>query len=146
MAGQQGGGRAEARSRLHPGDRLGLLAAAWLRLLREGDSAGLGDLLDDRVIWQGILPQQVCDGRDEVLTLIGRQLRRQLRLTRFDAEEAGDRVAVSVASPDFPAMPDQPADAPRSLVFTFAGTRVVRMDSYPSREAAWAALAVPEER
>jgi hypothetical protein len=53
-------------------------------------------------------------------------------------------VAISVEGPDFPTLsgPDEvllQPEAPRSLVFTFREGMVVRMESLPSREAAFAA-------
>lgn len=66
------------------------------------------------------------------------------RITRIEAEEFGDRVAISVEGPDFPAISESAEaqllapGAPRSLVFTFRAGRVVRMESLHSRDAAFA--------
>jgi len=128
------------------GDNLALLVAAWTAMLRSGRDEELGSILDDRVVWQGLLPELVCNGRPEVLTRPGRLERRPWRITRIEAAEFGDRVAVCVEGPglsdgDGPGSPDAPVlppGVPRSLVFTFRDGRVVRMESLPSRDAAFA--------
>lgn len=126
------------------GDNLALLVSAWTGMFRSGSSDALAGILDENVVWQGLLPELVCGDRRQVLEILGRLSRRSPRITRIEAEEFGDRVVISVEGPDFPAMTDA-ADAPllapgapRSLVFTFGGGRVVRMESLPNRDAAFA--------
>jgi len=131
------------------GDNLALLVAAWTAMLRSGRDEELGSILDDGVIWQGLLPELVCTGRTEVLSRLGRLGRRPWRITRIEAAEFGDRVAVCVEGPglsdgDGPGSPDArvlPPGSPRSLVFTFRAGRVVRMESLPSRDEAFALAA-----
>jgi hypothetical protein len=129
------------------GENLALLVSAWTGMLRSGDGEALAAILDENVVWQGLLPDMVCHDREQVLRLLSRLRGQPPRITRMEAEEFGDRVAISVEGPDFPALTgtgDTPlltAGAPRSLVFTFRGGRVVRMESLPSREAAFAVAA-----
>jgi hypothetical protein len=122
------------------GERLALIVSAWTALVREGDAGELERLLDERVTWQGVLPELVCRDRDEVLGLLARARARGWRITRLEAQEAGDVVAISVEGPDFTATDTEAALAPRSLVFTFRGRKVVRMESFTSRHLAFAAL------
>jgi hypothetical protein len=130
-----------------PGDNLARLVAAWTAMLRSGESSALAGLLDEGVVWQGLLPEMVCSDRQQVLRILGRRGSRPLRITRVEAEEFGERVAISVEGPDFAALageaeaPLLAAGAARSLVFTFRDGRVVRMESLPSREAAFALAA-----
>ncbi|MDP9271681.1 MAG: hypothetical protein M3P14_12055 [Chloroflexota bacterium] len=119
-----------------PGENLSRIVSAWLAMLQTGNSVELASILDPYVVWQGILPEQICHNRDEVLGILVRN-QRPLRLTRINAEEIGDRVAVSVLGPDFVDVDEQPAEEPRSLVFTFRAGTVVRINSLPSREAAF---------
>ncbi|HYA00858.1 MAG TPA: nuclear transport factor 2 family protein [Candidatus Binatia bacterium] len=129
------------------GDKLAAVASAWTAMLRSGRVEELAAILDDDVVWQGLLPELVCRGREQVLNVMVRNRGRPPRITRFEAEEIGDRVAVSVEGPDFgagpgdPEAPQLPAGAPRSLVFTFRGGMVVRMESLPSRDAAFSLAA-----
>ena len=118
-------------------DRLGRIVAAWTEMLRGGNTDALAGLLSPDVVWQGVLPDQICHNRDEVLAVIGRMRPRLPRLTRFDAEEIGKKLVVSVDGPDFPPVEGQPTPNHRSLVFTFAGGQVIRMESTPSRDRAF---------
>jgi len=123
------------------GEHLSRIVSAWLRMLRSGNSAELASILDPNVIWQGLLPEQICQNRDEVLGVLIRNQARPPRVTRFEAEEIGDKVAVSVMSPDFVEMDGQPTKESRSLVFTFRAGSVVRIDSLTSKEAAFEMVA-----
>jgi hypothetical protein len=120
------------------GAYLALILSAWTEMLRRGETGPLAAILHENVVWQGIQPEQICGNREEVLDLLVRNRRRPPRLTRIEAEEFGDRVAVSVNGPDFPENENLAAGAPRSLVFTFSDGKVVRMESFASREAAFA--------
>ncbi|MGA2284480.1 MAG: nuclear transport factor 2 family protein [Candidatus Dormibacteria bacterium] len=126
------------------GDNLALLVAAWTGIFRSGGGEALAGILDEKVVWHGLLPDLVCSDRAQVLRILDRFRARPRRITRIEAEEFGDRVAISVEGPDFPAMTDAAEThvlapgAPRSLVFTFRDGKVVRMESLPSRDAAFA--------
>jgi hypothetical protein len=129
------------------GDNLALLVAAWTGLFRSGSSEALAGILDENVVWQGLLPELRCGDRTQVLENLGRLRSRPPRITRIEAEEFGDRVAISVEGPDCPLVSD-PAEAPllargapRALVFTFRAEKVVRMESLPNRDAAFALAA-----
>ena len=127
------------------GDHLGRIVGAWTEMAQTGSVEGLAALIDENAVWQGLLPELVCHGREEVLGMLVRGRQRVPRITRIEAQEFGDRVVVSVEGPDFPESPDSPAllppGAPRSLVFTFRADRVVRMESLPNRDAAFALAA-----
>ncbi len=124
------------------GGRLSIIVAAWTALYR-GDPDGLERILDDGVVWQGLLPELACEGRAEVMRRLGRLGARPPRITRLEAQESGRRVAVAVEGPDFPATDATPAGAPRALVFVFADESVTRIESYPRRDEAFAALGRP---
>jgi len=124
----------------NPGDNLTLVLSVMAAMSRTGRTEELALALDDGVVWQGLLPELVCTGRGQVLDVLGRNS--FPRITRVEAEEVGDRVVVVVSSADFPLGPAgnelEPPDGVRSLVFTFRDGKVVRMESLPSREAAFA--------
>ena len=118
------------------GANLAAVLAAWSDLSRTGNAEALEAILDPGVIWQGLLPEQVCRGREEVLHIIAANRPIPPRLTRMEAQESGDRVVVSVQGPDFPDNEVLRAEAPRSLVLTFHDGLVTRMESAATREAA----------
>lgn len=119
-----------------PGDQLAELISAWLAMQVEGSTRALAALLDEGVLWQGVLPDQRCENRAEVLALFGRNLPRPPRVTELRAEEWGTRVVLCVSGPDFPADEAHAPAAPRCLVFSFSDDRVVRIDSVATYEAA----------
>jgi hypothetical protein len=120
------------------GENLARVVSAWLAVLRDRDTTELAGLLHPDVVWQGITPELVCRSRDEVLDIMVRNKRRPPRITRVEAEEHGELVAISVAGPDFPETEVQAPDTPRSLVFTFQLGTVTRIESVPTAEAAFA--------
>jgi hypothetical protein len=127
-----------------PGENLARIIGAWAEILRTGSAAALATLLDEEVVWQGVLPELACQGRAEATRFLGRAP--LPNITRMEAEERGDRVAVSVESAEFPVGPAgeglQPAGGSRALVFTFNGNgRVVRMESFLDKGAAFTTLA-----
>ena len=123
------------------GGNLSMIVGAWTAMLSSGKTEALGAILDEGVNWQGVMPGELCRNRDEVLDILVRNRRRAARITRIEAAELGDRVVVSVDGPDFKEMDGRPP-GPRSLVFTFRGGRVVRMESFATRDAAFELLNV----
>ncbi|HKR98142.1 MAG TPA: nuclear transport factor 2 family protein, partial [Candidatus Dormibacteraeota bacterium] len=85
-----------------PGANLAAVIAAWSALFQQRSTEQLAALLDPDVIWQGLLPELVCTSRDEVLHLLDHFSRRLPHITRMEAEEFGDQVAVSVEGTGFP--------------------------------------------
>lgn len=122
-----------------PGANLSALLDAWTALLRTGSTHRLAKLLDSRIEWTGVLPGTHCHGRRWVLHYLRLGGTPAPRLTRMEAAEMGDRVVVSVESPDFPANEWAEAGTPRTLAFTFRDGRVVQMESYATRDLAFAA-------
>ncbi|HYA44545.1 MAG TPA: nuclear transport factor 2 family protein [Acidimicrobiales bacterium] len=124
-----------------PGENLATLLGVWVAMLDSGRTEELAAILDENVVWQGVLPELVCNGRQQVIQVLAGNGRRFPRITGIEAREIGERVAVSVEGPDFSPGPAgaslEPATGPRSLVFTFEGGKVVRMDSLPTRDAAF---------
>ena len=110
------------------GDNLATVLSAWLTMARTGGTAELASILDDGVIWQGLRPELVCHGRDEVLDILAHNQPRTPRLTKIVAEEQGDRVLVTVVSPDFGDSAGLPLDAPRAIAVTLRDGRVTRLD------------------
>lgn len=119
--------------------RLALVVGAWSEVFTAGRLERLVELLDEDVQWDGVLPGMHCHDRAEVLQMLGRLATRPPRVTRVEAEEFDDNVAVSVTGPDFAETDALAAGTPRSLVFTFSGDRVARMRSFATRDEAFAA-------
>jgi SnoaL-like domain len=125
------------------GDNLALIIGAWIALFQRGSIDALESLLDEKVVWQGMFPGEVCKDRRQVLGMLVHSRSRAPRITRIEAEENGDQVAISVDGPDFQADDRLPAGGPRSLVFTFRDGRVIRMQSLKSRDEAFRLVGRP---
>ncbi len=124
-----------------PGNNLARVLALWGELAQSQTMAPLADAMAEDVVWQGLLPGLVCQGRDQVRDVLGSARGGRLpRVTRMAAEEAGDRVIVTVEGPDFGPGPAgsalEPAGGPRTLVLSFEDGRVVQMESFATREDA----------
>lgn len=124
------------------GERLLKILSAFVSLARSESADDLSGLLDEGIVWQGVLPELVCHGRREVMEFFGRRGAGFPRITTMEAREIGDRVVVCVEGPDFAASPPgghlEPPGGLRWLVFTFADDKVVRMESFIDRAAAYA--------
>ena len=121
----------------HVGENLALIVAALTDVLRRGSTDALQALLDEEVVWTGIFPDDICHNRQEVLDTLVRNRPRAPRITRIEAEENGNLVAISVEGPDFQSDDRLPPGDPRSLVFTFQEGQVIRMQSLKSRDDAF---------
>jgi hypothetical protein len=104
-----------------PGANLNLVLSVMVAMSRTGGTKELASILDEGVVWQGLLPELVCNGRGEVLDILGRAPFPPI--TRVEAEEVGDRVVVigtGTADPrcdfsDFRAASSRSAQAPAAV-------------------------------
>ncbi|HMK97935.1 MAG TPA: nuclear transport factor 2 family protein [Acidimicrobiales bacterium] len=124
-----------------PGGNLARVLAVWGEISRSQTMAPLVEAMVEDVVWQGLLPELVCHGREEVRDVLGSARGGRLpRVTRMEAEEAGDRVVITVEGPDFGPGPAGsslgPVGGPRTLVLWFEDGKIVRMESFASRQEA----------
>ncbi|MGH7862503.1 MAG: nuclear transport factor 2 family protein [Candidatus Dormibacteraceae bacterium] len=118
------------------GGNLGTVIRAWVEGFQLGRSASLAAMLDDEVVWQGVLPSDVCNDRGEVLEQWAHLMSHPPRLSRFEVCEIGDQVVVRVDGPDFATDDVDSRPGPRALRFTFVNGRVVHIRSYLTIEEA----------
>jgi ketosteroid isomerase-like protein len=116
-----------------------------LNARRSRDLALLTSQLDPDVVHQGVLPELLCNNRDEVLANVRRGFAREdFGVDRLELIAAGDRVVVGLAGPRFDEVPWLKGQL--YVVYTLRDGRIVRMDDYLSRaEAIAAAGAGPQE-
>lgn len=125
-----------------PGSNLARVLAVWAEMVRDRTMVPLVEVMADDVVWQGLLPDLVCHGRDAVIDVLGSARGGQLlpRVTRMQAEEVGDRVVLTVEGPDLGPGPAgtalEAAGGPRTLVLHFGGGSIVRMESFATRDEA----------
>jgi hypothetical protein len=129
-----------------PGRNLGRVFTI-LGLMSESHSmTPLLDALDEDVVWQGLLPELACRGRQQVRSVVGSARGGRFPvLARVEAEEVGDRVVVTIMGPDLGPGPEgtvlERDGGPRTFVLSFGDEKIVRMESYASRPEAFSALA-----
>ena len=104
---------------------------------RSRDLARVESQLDAHVVHQGVLPELVCNNRDEVLANVQRSFARtDFGVDRLELIDAGDRVVVGLAGPRFRDVPGAPIDGQLYMVYTLREGRIVRMDDFLSRSDA----------
>jgi ketosteroid isomerase-like protein len=104
---------------------------------RSRDLARLESQLDPNVVHQGVLPELVCNNRDEVLANVQRSFARaDFGVDRMELIDAGDRVVVGLAGPRFRDVPGAPIDGQLYMVYTLREGRIVRMDDFLTRSDA----------
>jgi len=108
---------------------------------RSRDLARLKAQLDPDVVHQGVLPELVCNNREEVLANVRRGFDRDdFGVDRLEMIDAGEKVVVGLAGPRFREVPWAPLNGQIYMVFTLRDGRIVRMDDYLTRAQAMAAV------
>lgn len=84
-----------------------------------------------------MLPELVCNNRDEVLANIQRGFARDdFGVDRLELIDAGERVIVGLAGPRFAEVPWAQLNGQIYVVYTLRDGRIIRMDDYLSRKEA----------
>ncbi len=113
-----------------------------LHAMRRRDLDDVATRLHQEVIHQGVLPEYVCDGRDQVLDNMRRVLEQpDFGVDRLEIIDAGERVVVGLAGPRFSAREGTPLQGQVFLVFTVRAGMIVRMDDFLTRDQALSAAA-----
>ncbi len=114
-----------------------------LSAIRRRDIDGVAALLDPDVVHQGYTPELLCEGRDAVLSVVGGGMRRgQQTIERLELVDAGERVIVGVAGPQFRERQGPDSRGQTFIVFTIRGGLILRMDDFLTREEAFHAAGV----
>jgi hypothetical protein len=116
---------------------LGALADA----VRTQDSEHLAGLLDQGVVWEGVHPDQRCDGRAQAMGVIrGFFATRELAFDAVEVVARGDVVVVGIHGPGFNGIPGDFETVGQVFhVFTLRDGIVVRWKTYLDRADALAA-------
>ena len=118
-----------------------IILGALTDVLRTQNSEHLAGLLDQDVIWEGVHPDQRCDGQAQAMGVI-QEFFTNRELT-FDAVEViarGDVVVVGIHGPGFNGMPGNAETVGHVFhVLTLRDGVVVRWRAYLDREDALAA-------
>ena len=113
----------------------------WFDALRRRDTESMAAALDPGVVWQGVRPDLVCHGADEVITAF---------LTAYDANQeidslellGGDRQIVLGARARGLAIDDVDTGGEIYNVFTIEGGKITRIEDHLRREEALRAAGI----
>jgi ketosteroid isomerase-like protein len=109
--------------------------------VRTQDIQHLAELLDQDVTWEGVLPGQRCNGRDQAMGVLGGFFaNRELVFDAVEVVVRGDNVVVGISGPGLNGIPaDFETIGQVFQVFTLRDGRVVRWKAYLDRQNALAA-------
>ena len=113
----------------------------WFDALRQRDTESMAAALAHDVVWQGVRPDLVCHGPEEVVAAV---------VTAYDANQeidslelvGGEKQVVLGARGPYVAVDDVETSGEIYNVFTIEGNKITRIEDYPERNAALAAAGI----
>jgi hypothetical protein len=122
-------------------DNLELILYGWFDALRRNQPELIAPRLAANIVWQGLRPDLVCTGPDEVLANIGYsgQLRHYVTGLRADALDH-DHVLFAVRLHDVTELFGEPIAGEIYSLFTLRDDVIARIDEFKTKDDALAAL------
>ncbi len=112
-----------------------LVRRAWDGLIQGGPEV-LGEVLAPDARWYGVEDGQLCEGRNAIINVIGRNLAGRLQGRIEETIQDGSRVIVAFR-PEHPAQLDRPVDEGIAyMVVTIRDGHIVEMKGCADRSAA----------
>lgn len=120
---------------------MAIMLGALADVVRNQDSEPLARLLDQNVVWEGVRPDQRCDGRDEAMGVIGGFFtHRRLTFDAVELQARGDAVVVGMHGPGLNGTPGDFETVGQVFhVFTLRDGTVIHWKAYLDRSEALAA-------
>lgn len=122
------------------GEQLASLISLWAETVWERGTGDAEGALEEDVVFENVPTGDVIRGRASVVALL-REWDRPPRLTRLQVIEQEHHVLLLSEGPDLHRGGAKGPEGESHLVFTFRGTRVSRIRSVATREAAEAIAA-----
>jgi ribosomal protein S18 acetylase RimI-like enzyme len=110
----------------------------WLDALRRRDTQSVAAALDPDIVWQGVRPELVCRGPEEVAEIFVSAYEANQEIDSLELVGGEERIVLGVRTPDL-AIADVETAGEIYNVFTIEGDRITRIEDYLDREAALAA-------
>jgi hypothetical protein len=115
----------------------------WLDAARRRDAESMAAALAPDIVWQGVRPDFVCHGPDEVVeTFVGASSANQ-EIDSLELVGGARQVVLGVRSPEV-AIDDVETRGEIYNVFTIEGCRITRIEDHLDRDAALAAAGIRE--
>jgi ketosteroid isomerase-like protein len=108
------------------------------------DEATIEELLDQKVVWEGVRPDLVCHDRKEALDVLRGGMDMDFLINRMELLDAGDKVVLSLQAPGLPDPQATGIAGQIHQVFSFRDGRVVHIRDFLSRTEALEAAGVGE--
>jgi ketosteroid isomerase-like protein len=115
----------------------------FLGALRRGDFEAATGLLAPDVSWQGLRPEWVCHGREEVIDTFRWGLERRREIDALEFTRGGEHVVLGARGPNIG--PEEEPLGQIFNVFTLRDGRIVRIEDYRVRGEALTAAGVGED-
>ena len=114
---------------------------AWLDALRRRDTKSMAAALAPDVIWQGVRPDLVCHGLDEVIAAFVTAYDANQEIDSLEIIGGEDRIVFGARSRDL-AIDEVETRGEIYNVFTIEGGKISRIEDYLERGAALAAAGI----
>ena len=113
----------------------------WFDALRRRDTESMASALDRDIVWQGVRPDLVCHGPDEVVDAFLAAYDATQRIDSLELLSGDDHLVLGVRAPDL-VIDEVDTHGEIYNVFTIKGDRIMRIEDYLERDLALAAAGV----
>ena len=113
--------------------------------LRRSDFEAAAALLDPNAMWQGLRPDWVCRGREEVIQTFRWGLEERRDIDAVEFTRGRERVVLGVRGPSMTEVGGERLEGQIFNVFTLRDGHIVRIDDYRRRGEAFSAAGIPED-
>lgn len=113
----------------------------WFDALRRRDTEAMSVALDPNIVWQGVRPDLVCHGPEEVVAAFVTASDANKEIDSLELVAGDAQVVVGARSPDL-VIDEVDTEGEIYNVFTIEGGKITRIEDYLEREAALAAAGI----
>lgn len=113
----------------------------WFDALRRRDAESMAAALDPGIVWQGVRPELVCHGPEEVVAAFVTAYDANLESDSLELFGGEKQIVLGARGPDI-AVDDVETSGEIYNVLTIEGNKVTRIEDYLDRDAALAAAGI----
>jgi ketosteroid isomerase-like protein len=113
----------------------------WFDALRRRDTESMAAGLAPDVTWQGVHPELVCHGPDEVVAAFVTAYDANQEIVSLELLGGDQQIVLGVRAPDL-TVDEVDAEGEIYNVFTIEGGKITRIEDYLDRNAALAAASI----
>ena len=117
----------------------------WFDALRRGDTESMAAALDPDIVWQGVRPDLVCHGPEEVVAAFVTAYDANQEIDSLELVGGDEHIVLGSRSPDL-AVDEVETVGEIYNVFTIDGHKITHIEDYLERDRALAAAGIPASR